>query len=76
MHDRDEYRQYASGWRAVNLDEYVDQFGICKQFKTFIHKTASGHDKIFVSAGRVGAQIEINPADLIGIVGCVEEDII
>ncbi len=28
LHDRDEYRQYASGWRAVNLDEYVAQFGI------------------------------------------------
>ncbi len=28
LHDRNEYRQYASGWRAVNLDEYVAQFGI------------------------------------------------
>ena len=28
LHDRDEYKQYASGWRAVNLDEYVAQFGI------------------------------------------------
>lgn len=50
--------------------------GMKKQFKTFIHNTASGHDKVFVSAGRVGAQIEISPADLISIVGCVEEDII
>jgi Cys-tRNA(Pro)/Cys-tRNA(Cys) deacylase len=50
--------------------------GMKKQFKTFIHKTASGYDKVFVSAGRVGAQIEISPADLIRIVGCVETDII
>ena len=28
LHDRDEYRQFSSGWRAVNLDEYVSQFGI------------------------------------------------
>ncbi len=28
LHDRDEYKKYASGWRAVNLDEYVAQFGI------------------------------------------------
>ena len=28
LHDRNEYKQYASGWRAVNLDEYVAQFGI------------------------------------------------
>ena len=50
--------------------------GMKKQFKTFIHKTASGYDKVFVSAGSVGAQIEISPADLISIVGCVEADII
>ena len=28
LHDRDEYRQFSSGWRAVNLDEYVAQFGV------------------------------------------------
>lgn len=28
LHDRDEYKQYSGGWRAVNLDEYVSQFGI------------------------------------------------
>lgn len=28
LHDRDEYREYASSWKAVNLDEYVAQFGI------------------------------------------------
>ena len=28
LHDRDEYRQFSSGWKAVNLDEYVSQFGI------------------------------------------------
>ncbi len=28
LHDRDEYKLYASGWQAVNLDEYVAKFGI------------------------------------------------
>ncbi len=28
LHDRDEYKQYASSWKAVNLDEYVSKFNI------------------------------------------------
>jgi hypothetical protein len=28
LHDRDEYKAFSGGWRAVNLDEYVEQFGI------------------------------------------------
>lgn len=28
LHDRDEYKQYASSWQAVNLDEYVAKFNI------------------------------------------------
>ncbi len=41
--------------------------GMKKQFKTFIHETAEGYDKIFVSAGKVGAQIELAPSDLIEV---------
>ena len=33
--------------------------GMKKQFPTFIHETAKTFDKIFVSAGKVGFQIEI-----------------
>ena len=50
--------------------------GMKKQFKTFIHKTASSYEKIYVSAGRVGAQMEISPADLISVTRCIEEDIV
>ncbi len=39
--------------------------GMKKQFKTFIHETAPTYDKVFVSAGKVGFQIEIAPDDLI-----------
>ena len=50
--------------------------GMKKQFPTFIHETATGFDKIFVSAGRVGFQIGINPGDLIITVNCKTADII
>ena len=41
--------------------------GMKKQFPTFIHETAEGFEKVFVSAGKVGAQIELAPQDLIKI---------
>ena len=41
-----------------------------KQFPTFIHESAPGFEKIFVSAGKVGFQIELAPADLIKAAGC------
>ena len=50
--------------------------GMKKQFKTFIHETACGYDKIFVSGGRVGAQIEVEADKLISLVGCIPADII
>lgn len=50
--------------------------GMKKPFKTFIHETAKVYDMIFVSAGKVGFQIEIAPADLIMVTGCGVADII
>ena len=50
--------------------------GMKKQFPTFIHETATGFEKIFVSAGKVGLQIELSPADLIAVVRCKTADII
>ena len=68
----------ASGEKAVSmikqkelllLTGYVhggcSPIGMKKQFPTFIHETASGFDKVFVSAGKVGYQIELRPEDLI-----------
>ena len=49
--------------------------GMKKQFPTFIHETATGFDKVFVSAGKVGFQIELAPADLIKVAGCKVADI-
>ena len=50
--------------------------GMKKQFKTFIHETAEQYDRVFVSAGKVGYQIELAPADLIGAAGCITADIV
>ena len=41
--------------------------GMKKAFPTFIHQTAESFERIFVSAGRVGAQIELFPQDLVTV---------
>ncbi|MCR5341768.1 MAG: Cys-tRNA(Pro) deacylase [Butyrivibrio sp.] len=50
--------------------------GMKKQFKTFIHETAKSYDKVFVSAGKVGYQIELSPEDLIAVSGANPSDIV
>lgn len=44
--------------------------GMKKQFKTFIDASAETYEKMFVSAGKVGFQIELAPTDLAKVVGC------
>ena len=79
----------ASGEKAVSmikqkellaLTGYVhggcSPIGMKKQFPTFIHETAAGFDRVFVSAGRVGFQIELAPGDLIGAAGCKMADLV
>ena len=50
--------------------------GMKKKFRTFIHESAKGYGRIFVSAGKVGFQIELAPDDLIGFAECVASDIV
>ena len=50
--------------------------GMKKFFQTYIHETATTYDHIFVSAGKVGAQIELAPSDLLSVVKCEVADII
>ncbi len=79
----------ASGEKAVSmikqkellpLTGYVhggcSPIGMKKQLPTFIHETAPGFEKVFVSAGKVGLQIELAPEDLIGAAGCRTADIV
>ena len=50
--------------------------GMKKLFPTYIHETAKEFEKIFVSAGKVGMQVELPPEELEKIVGLKYADII
>lgn len=50
--------------------------GMKKQFTTFIHETAQDLDKMYVSAGKVGFQVELDPAELIAITRSTLADIV
>ena len=50
--------------------------GMKKRFPSFIHGSASGLSRIFVSAGRVGCQVELDPADLIRVAELVPADLV
>ena len=50
--------------------------GMKKQFPTVFHETAVLYDTICVSAGRIGAQVECRPDDLIGLLKAGTADII
>lgn len=43
--------------------------GMKKQFKTVIDDSAQGFENIIFSGGRRGAQIEMNPSELAGLIG-------
>lgn len=50
--------------------------GMKKPFPVFIHRTASDHPFIYISAGIRGLQIRIAPADLIGFIHAETADLI
>jgi len=50
--------------------------GMKKPFPTCIHESAKEHETMFVSAGKVGFQIELSPQDLAKTVGCGFADIV
>ena len=41
--------------------------GMKKQFKTVYHSSILSQDAVLVSAGKIGQQVELSPADLIGL---------
>ena len=43
----------------------VSPIGMKKQFPTFVHERAENLEKIFVSGGRLGLQLELSPEDLL-----------
>ena len=50
--------------------------GMKKSFPTFIHESAAELDRMFVSAGKVGVQVELSPQDLAKTVGCGFADLV
>lgn len=50
--------------------------GMKKVFKTFIQEEALLFDTIVFSGGKIGAQIEMNPNDLLNVISCSFVDII
>ena len=49
--------------------------GMKKQFPTVFHETVVLFDTICVSAGKIGAQVELSPEDLIGLLGAAAADV-
>lgn len=49
--------------------------GMKKRFPTVFHQSCLEQETICVSAGKVGFQVEVRPADLIALVGASTEDV-
>ena len=49
--------------------------GMKKQYPTVFHETAEIVDTIMVSAGKIGYQVELAPADLMELVGATTADL-
>ena len=50
--------------------------GMKKAFRTVIHQTAENYETFFVSAGKVGYQVEVKPTELAALVRAEFADII
>ena len=50
--------------------------GMKKQFPTVFHKTVEDYETVYVSAGKIGTQVELAPADLLKVTRGSAADII
>ena len=50
--------------------------GMKKQYPTIFHQTALEFETIYVSAGKIGAQVEVEPRALLGLLRAETADII
>lgn len=50
--------------------------GMKKQYPTIFHETALDFETIYVSAGKIGAQIEVEPQALLGLLRAKTADIV
>lgn len=49
--------------------------GMKKRYPTVFHQTAAEYETIFISAGRIGAQVEVAPQALIALLGAQTADL-
>lgn len=50
--------------------------GMKKQFPTIVHETAASYDKIYISGGRIGTTIIVNPDELLRVIRGTYADVI
>lgn len=50
--------------------------GMKKRFPTVFHCTAKEFDRIYISAGKIGAQVEVSTVGLLSLLGAATADII
>ena len=50
--------------------------GMKKRFPTVFHRTAEEFDSIYISAGKIGAQVEVDLRGLLALLQAVTADII
>ena len=65
----------AVGEKSIAMLPQKELLPMKKQFPTVFHETAELFDTICVSAGKIGAQVEVAPADLIALLGAQTADI-
>lgn len=49
--------------------------GMKKQYPTVFHRTALDYETVYISAGRIGAQVELEPQALLDLLGADTADI-
>ena len=73
------FHDWAEKKELLPLTGYVhggcSPVGMKKQFPTVFHETVELFDTICVSAGKIGAQVEVAPADLIALLGAQTADV-
>ena len=50
--------------------------GMKKQYPTVFHRTALDYETVYISAGKIGAQVELAPRDLLDLLGARAADIV
>ena len=50
--------------------------GMKKQFPTVFHETVNGLETVTVSAGKIGHQVQVQPGDLLALLGAKTADVI